>query len=100
MRFPALFLLLAAIASAHPMGNLSVNHYARLETSSKGVQVTYVLDLAEIPTFELMQNWGLEQSSPKAALDAKARSQAADWAKHLRFSENGKRCRVAWIPRR
>ena len=41
----------------HPMGNLSVNHYARLEPYAKGVIVTWVLDLAEIPTFELMQTW-------------------------------------------
>ena len=34
---------------AHPMGNFSVNHYARLQFGAPGVQLTYVLDLAEIP---------------------------------------------------
>src|ERR1700712_2451595 len=61
---------------AHPMGNLSVNHYARLEPGTKGVDVTYVLDLAEIPTFELMQTWGTPQGTARNLLDGKAGVQA------------------------
>ena len=63
---PALAGLALSVAlSAHPMGNLSVNHYARLEPGSKGVDVTYVLDLAEIPTFELTQTWGVPKDAAK-----------------------------------
>jgi ABC-type nickel/cobalt efflux system permease component RcnA len=39
-------------ASAHPLGNFSVNRYARVEVSGDVVRVYYVLDEAEIPTFQ------------------------------------------------
>src|SRR5437764_12291506 len=82
-RFPGMSLLsvlaLAQTAAAHPMGNLSVDHYARLEPGSKGVNVTYVLDLAEIPTFELLQSWNLTKDAPRPVLEAKAAEQARAW---------------------
>ncbi|HXQ85109.1 MAG TPA: hypothetical protein VN746_00440 [Gaiella sp.] len=39
-------------ASAHPLGNFTVNHYAGIELAGDRVFVRYVLDLAEIPTFQ------------------------------------------------
>jgi ABC-type nickel/cobalt efflux system permease component RcnA len=81
----------ASIASAHPMGNLSVNHYARLEPGANGVDVLYVLDLAEIPTFELSQEWGVSSASSKAILDEKAAGQAREWVTGLWFTQNGAR---------
>ncbi len=73
---------------AHPMGNFSVNHYSRLQFAAKGAQLTYVLDLAEIPTFQLMQQWGVDAKNP-AAVAAKARLQAAEWLSHVTLTENG-----------
>jgi hypothetical protein len=35
--------------SAHPMGNISVSHYAGIEIETDGVRVKYLLDFAEIP---------------------------------------------------
>jgi ABC-type nickel/cobalt efflux system permease component RcnA len=81
---------LAGIAFAHPMGNLSVNHYARLEPGTKGVEVTYVLDLAELPTFELTQTWNVARDAGKDVLEAKAREQAREWVRQLSFTEDGK----------
>jgi len=83
-------LFAAAVAFAHPFGNLSVNHYARLEPGTRGVEVTYALDLAEIPSFELMQSWGVAKDSPREVLQAKAAEQARVWADNLVFTENGK----------
>lgn len=45
----------AHTASAHPLGNFSVNHYSRLEVAPSQIQTFYVVDLAEIPTFQLKQ---------------------------------------------
>ncbi len=42
----------APAARAHPLGNFSVNHVARVAISSDAVDVRYVLDLAEVPTFQ------------------------------------------------
>jgi nickel/cobalt transporter (NicO) family protein len=44
--------LLPAAASAHPLGNFSVNHLSEVSVSSDRVDVRYVLDEAEIPTFQ------------------------------------------------
>jgi nickel/cobalt transporter (NicO) family protein len=48
----AALILLPATASAHPLGNFSMNHLTRVSVSSDRVDVTYVLDAAEIPTFQ------------------------------------------------
>ena len=45
-------LLGPAAASAHPLGNFTTNRYSRIELSGDHVYVLYVLDLAEIPTFQ------------------------------------------------
>src|SRR5579864_9469072 len=37
---------------AHPLGNFTVNHYARVELSGDSVRVRYVLDLAEVPSVQ------------------------------------------------
>jgi nickel/cobalt exporter len=44
--------LLPATASAHPLGNFSINHLSQVSVSADRVDVTYVLDGAEIPTFQ------------------------------------------------
>jgi ABC-type nickel/cobalt efflux system permease component RcnA len=45
-------LAFVASAAAHPLGNFTVNRYSRIEPSGNRVYVLYVLDLAEIPTFQ------------------------------------------------
>ena len=45
-------LVLAAGAAAHPLGNFTINHYDRIEPSGDRLYVLYVLDMAEIPTFQ------------------------------------------------
>jgi ABC-type nickel/cobalt efflux system permease component RcnA len=48
----ALALLVPAVAGAHPLGNFTINRFSRIETAGDRVYVLYVLDLAEIPTFQ------------------------------------------------
>jgi len=40
-------------AAAHPLGNFTVNHYGELDLSGSSVYVRFVLDLAEIPTYQV-----------------------------------------------
>ena len=49
--------------TAHPMGNFSVSHFTRFDVQKKSVNVTYVLDLAEIPTYQLLRDWNLDPSA-------------------------------------
>ena len=56
-RFVLLFCFVAALlapaaASAHPLGNFTINRFSRIEVSGQRIYVAYVLDLAEIPTFQ------------------------------------------------
>ena len=48
-----LLLAPASVASAHPLGNLTINHYAGLVLRPEAVLVDYVIDYAEIPTVQL-----------------------------------------------
>jgi ABC-type nickel/cobalt efflux system permease component RcnA len=41
-----------AAASAHPLGNFTINRFSRVEVPGPRLYVRYVLDLAEIPTFQ------------------------------------------------
>jgi ABC-type nickel/cobalt efflux system permease component RcnA len=41
-----------AAAAAHPLGNFTTNRYTRIEVSGNRVYALYVLDLAEIPTYQ------------------------------------------------
>ena len=48
----ALALLAPVAAQAHPLGNFTINRFARIEVSGHTLYVRYVLDLAEIPTYQ------------------------------------------------
>ena len=80
----------AIVLTAHPMGNFSVSHFTRFDVQKKSVKVTYVLDLAEIPTYQLMRDWNLDPSAdakiPQETLNEKATGQAAAWIRNLDFS--------------
>jgi hypothetical protein len=45
-------LMLPVAAAAHPLGNFTVNRFSRIEVAGPRLYVHYVLDLAEIPTFQ------------------------------------------------
>jgi nickel/cobalt transporter (NicO) family protein len=45
-------LALPVAAQAHPLGNFTVNRFSRIEVAGPRIYVRYVLDLAEIPTFQ------------------------------------------------
>jgi nickel/cobalt exporter len=49
-------LLAPAAASAHPLGNFTINRFVRVEVAGDRLYVRYVLDLAEIPTYQARQD--------------------------------------------
>jgi nickel/cobalt exporter len=73
-------LAVPAAAAAHPLGNFTVNRFSRVEVAGPRVYVHYVLDLAEIPTFQA------------GAIDA--RSFARRLARGARLTVNGGRMRL------
>src|SRR5437879_11642278 len=85
-----LIMAVALLASGHPMGNSSVNHYARFEVTRRGVELRYVLDLAGLPTVDLLASWKLDRTSARNALEAKAREQSQGWLSWLQITVDGK----------
>jgi hypothetical protein len=90
MRTVAVLAIFGAVSSAHPMGNFSVSHYARIEVAAQGSRLTYVLDLAEIPSFQLLQKWGIPlKEATTAQIKANAQAEAVEWIGNLAISQAG-----------
>ena len=56
----AVLLAAPTLATAHPLGNFTINRYAGIEVAGSDIYVRYALDVAEIPTYQL----GSELRSP------------------------------------
>ena len=50
-------------ASAHPMGNFSINQYSALTLGADKVELRYIVDMAEIPTFQELSNIRADHST-------------------------------------
>ncbi|HEV3334607.1 MAG TPA: hypothetical protein VG096_26645 [Bryobacteraceae bacterium] len=91
LSFTLLCVLLAPAALlAHPMGNFSVSHYSRIELSGKGAEVEYVLDFAEIPTFELLREWNWKPGGREAELQHHVSQQAREWIRNIKVAAGGR----------
>jgi ABC-type nickel/cobalt efflux system permease component RcnA len=94
-RFVVLLALVSArICYAHPMGNFSINHYAGIHVERNSVEVRYIIDQAEIPTYQEMQNAGIVPQVGDASLPKYLTQQAADWNKNIKLEINGETVRL------
>jgi nickel/cobalt exporter len=57
--FLFVLLLTGARSFAHPMGNFSVNHYSKVTIKQGSLEVVYLIDMAEIPTFQEVRQFNL-----------------------------------------
>ena len=48
-----------AACFAHPMGNFSVNHYSKIKAGENGIEILYLLDMAEIPTYQEIRQFDM-----------------------------------------
>jgi hypothetical protein len=91
-------LLLALVAGracyAHPMGNFSINHYAGIHVEKNSVEVLYIIDQAEIPTYQDMQDSGIVPQVGDASLPKYLVQQAVDWNKNIKLEINGEVVRL------
>ncbi len=49
-------LAVAQLSSAHPLGNFSISHYTAIRIEPTAIVLRYLLDMAEIPTFQEIQD--------------------------------------------
>ncbi len=93
----AALLLAAATAAAHPMGNISVSHYAGIEPGADGVLVKYLLDFAEIPSYRelaLLDPDGDDRVTPEER-EAYLRTRTATVLQALHLTVDGRPLRLA-----
>jgi len=63
--------LLPLAASAHPLGNFTVNRYSAITVRDDGLTLRYVLDLAEIPTLQELGAAGIDPGTSSAAVSGR-----------------------------
>ncbi len=90
-----MFLLagLSQRAWTHPLGNFTVSHYTRLEIAPERISVRYVIDMAELSTFqefELIDTNG-NRAPDQEELTAYGQRMAAQYAQGLQLTMEGAR---------
>jgi nickel/cobalt exporter len=82
-------------AAAHPLGNFTINHLTKISAAGDRIDLRYVLDMAEIPTFALMRAHDANGRMTQAQLDAWARDEAAAVSPQLELRLDGVRTGLA-----
>src|SRR4051812_3101659 len=78
-----------ATADAHPLGNFTINHFARIEPRADRIGVHYVIDMAEIPAFQELQKISREATPSSDELALLARQVAPQLAANLSLMIDG-----------
>jgi len=68
--FAASTMIFADAAMAHPLGNFSVSHYSAIRVGKEFVELRYVIDMAEIPTFQEIQESGFAPKTEDPSVEA------------------------------
>jgi hypothetical protein len=95
-RLYTLFLLvfclgLAPKSFAHPMGNFSVNHYSGISLNRDGVKISYILDLAEIPAYQELQQGNVTADVADPAVTRFVALRGAEFGRGLSLVVDGQR---------
>ena len=63
--------LLAAVGevAAHPLGNFSISQYSAIRINGNEIEIRYIIDMAEIPTFQEIQETGIVPQAGDSSLD-------------------------------
>jgi ABC-type nickel/cobalt efflux system permease component RcnA len=62
------FLAAPLPGSAHPLGNFSISHYTAIRIEPNAIVLRYLLDMAEIPTFQEIQDTGIAPQAEHPSL--------------------------------
>jgi ABC-type nickel/cobalt efflux system permease component RcnA len=87
-------LVFPSIVTAHPMGNFSVSHYSGLRIKRDAVELRYIIDMAEIPTFQEIQETGIVPKVGDASLEGYLSRKADLLGQGLILEVNGRRLQL------
>ena len=96
--FAGLFLS-CAISFAHPMGNFSINHYAQIKVGQKSIEIRYLIDMAEIPTFQEMRQFDITPVNDDPGVAHYLAGQAQVLRKGLSLQCDGQSVSLATVSR-
>ena len=86
---------IGAPASAHPLGNFTINHLVKVTLGPRDLRARYVLDMAEIPTFQTMRARTATGTMDAAQLRAWAQDEVAVIRPALDVEADGRRLDLA-----
>jgi ABC-type nickel/cobalt efflux system permease component RcnA len=84
-------LVVAPSSFAHPMGNFSVNHYSKISFDRDGIKLTYIIDLAEIPAYQELQQGNVTADVADPSVKRFVESRGQEFARGLTLMLDGKR---------
>jgi ABC-type nickel/cobalt efflux system permease component RcnA len=84
-------LLTPSVGRAHPMGNFSVSHYSSLRVGAETIELRHVLDMAEIPAFQEIQETGIVPEVDHPTVSAYLARKAETLKEGLRLDVDGTR---------
>ncbi len=79
------------LSLAHPLGNFSISHYAGLRIGQGVLELRYLIDMAEIPTFLEIQESGIVPETSHPSVRGYLDRQTAILQAGLRVEVNGQR---------
>src|ERR1700677_5172068 len=86
-----LCLCLAPRSFSHPMGNFSVNHYSKISLDGEGIRISYIIDLAEIPTYQELQQGNVSADVADPAVTRFVAMRGTEFGRGLSLVVDGKR---------
>jgi len=86
--------LVYSSAGAHPLGNFSISHYSGIHITRKTVEVRYVVDMAEIPTFQEIQETSIAPIAGDPSLEPYLTRKAESLGERLFLEVNGRRLKL------
>jgi ABC-type nickel/cobalt efflux system permease component RcnA len=79
------------LGSAHPLGNFSISHYTAIDVEPDAVELHYIIDMAEIPTFQELQDAKIAPQANDPGLSAYLSQRVEALGAGLILELNGRR---------
>jgi ABC-type nickel/cobalt efflux system permease component RcnA len=77
------------------MGNFSISHYAAIQVAATEIEIRYLVDMAEIPTFQEIQDSGITTQTGSPRIEEYLTRKAESLGDNLHLAVDGERLALA-----
>jgi ABC-type nickel/cobalt efflux system permease component RcnA len=81
----------AGKVAAHPLGNFSISQYSAIRINENEIELRYIIDMAEIPTFQEIQENEIAPTTGDSSVETYLKRKAETLRDGLRLEVNGQR---------